>query len=51
MRLLELFQRKLLKKLLTAKMPDLSAADIEAAKRTIEGSIRSAGLKVGLQNN
>lgn len=29
-----------------AKMPDLTAADIEAAKRTIEGSIRSAGMKL-----
>jgi large subunit ribosomal protein L11 len=28
------------------KMPDLSAADIEAAKRTVEGSIRSAGMKL-----
>ena len=26
-----------------AKMPDLTAADMDAAKRTIEGSIRSAG--------
>lgn len=29
-----------------AKLPDLTAADIEAAKRTIEGSIRSAGMKL-----
>jgi large subunit ribosomal protein L11 len=29
-----------------AKMPDLSAADIEAAKRTVEGSARSMGLKL-----
>ncbi|MBC77965.1 MAG: 50S ribosomal protein L11 [Halobacteriovoraceae bacterium] len=29
-----------------AKMPDLTAADMEAAKRTIEGSIRSAGMKL-----
>lgn len=33
-------------KVAEAKMPDLSAADIEAAKRTIEGSIRSAGMKL-----
>tara|TARA_Y100001936_G_C16082977_1_gene679336 strand:+ start:421 stop:849 length:429 start_codon:yes stop_codon:yes gene_type:complete len=29
-----------------AKMPDLTAADMDAAKRTIEGSIRSAGMKL-----
>ena len=29
-----------------AKMPDLTAAGIDAAKRTIEGSVRSAGLKL-----
>lgn len=29
-----------------AKRADLTAADIEAAKRTIEGSARSAGLKL-----
>lgn len=28
------------------KMPDLTAADLEAAKRTVEGSIRSAGMKL-----
>ena len=28
------------------KMPDLSAADVEAAKRTVEGSARSMGLKL-----
>lgn len=28
------------------KMPDLSAADLEAAKRTIEGSVRSSGMKL-----
>lgn len=33
-------------KVAEAKMPDLSAADIEAAKRTVEGSIRSAGMKL-----
>ena len=30
----------------TAKMPDLTAADMDAAKRTIEGSVRSAGMKL-----
>lgn len=30
----------------TAKMADLTAAEIEAAKRTIEGSVRSSGLKL-----
>ena len=29
-----------------AKMPDLTAADLDAAKRTIEGSVRSAGMKL-----
>jgi len=29
-----------------AKMKDLSAADLAAAKRTIEGSVRAAGLKL-----
>jgi large subunit ribosomal protein L11 len=29
-----------------AKMPDLTAADIDAAKRTVEGSARSMGLKL-----
>ncbi len=29
-----------------AKRPDLTAADMDAAKRTIEGSIRSAGMKL-----
>lgn len=29
-----------------AKMPDLTAADMDAAKRTIEGSVRSAGMKL-----
>jgi large subunit ribosomal protein L11 len=29
-----------------AKMPDLTAASLEAAKRTIEGSARSMGLKL-----
>jgi large subunit ribosomal protein L11 len=30
----------------TVKMPDLSAADIEAGKRTVEGSVRSMGIKL-----
>ena len=30
----------------TIKMPDLTAADLEAAKRTVEGSIRSMGMKL-----
>jgi large subunit ribosomal protein L11 len=29
-----------------AKMPDLTAADLDAAKRTIEGSARAMGLKL-----
>ncbi len=33
-------------KVAEVKMPDLSAADIEAAKRTVEGSCRSMGLKL-----
>jgi len=33
-------------KIAEVKRPDLSAADIEAAKRTVEGSIRSAGMKL-----
>lgn len=28
------------------KMPDLTAANIDAAKRTVEGSVRSMGLKL-----
>ena len=36
----------LVTKVAEVKMPDLSAADIEAAKRTVEGSIRSAGMKL-----
>lgn len=30
----------------TGKRPDLTAADLDAAKRTIEGSVRSMGLKL-----
>jgi large subunit ribosomal protein L11 len=37
---------KIVEDVATAKMPDLTAADMDAAKRTIEGSIRSAGLKL-----
>ena len=33
-------------KIAEAKMPDLTAADIDAAKRTIEGSVRSSGMKL-----
>jgi len=33
-------------KIAEAKMPDLTAADIEAAKRTVEGSVRSAGMNL-----
>ena len=37
---------KIVEDVANAKMPDLSAADLGAAKRTIEGSVRSAGLKL-----
>lgn len=37
---------KVVTEVATKKIPDLTAADIEAAKRTIEGSVRSAGLKL-----
>jgi large subunit ribosomal protein L11 len=37
---------KIVEEVATAKMKDLSAADLEAAKRTIEGSVRSSGLKL-----
>jgi large subunit ribosomal protein L11 len=37
---------KIVEEVAEAKRPDLSAATIEAAKRTIEGSVRSAGLKL-----
>ena len=37
---------KIVEDVATVKMPDLTAADMEAAKRTIEGSIRSSGLKL-----
>jgi large subunit ribosomal protein L11 len=37
---------KVVETVANAKMPDLTAADLEAAKRTIEGSVRSAGLNL-----
>lgn len=37
---------KIVEDIATTKMPDLTAADMDAAKRTIEGSVRSAGLKL-----
>ena len=37
---------KIVESIATMKMPDLTAADLEAAKRTIEGSVRSAGFKL-----
>lgn len=37
---------KIVEEVATVKMPDLTAADMDAAKRTIEGSIRSSGLKL-----
>lgn len=37
---------KLVEEVANTKMPDLTAADLEAAKRTIEGSVRSSGLKL-----
>lgn len=37
---------KIVTEIATAKEADLTAATIEAAKRTIEGSIRSVGLKL-----
>ena len=37
---------KIVEDVANAKMPDLTAADLDAAKRTIEGSVRSAGLKL-----
>jgi large subunit ribosomal protein L11 len=38
--------RAQLEEIATAKMPDLTAADMDAAVRTIAGSARSAGLEV-----
>jgi large subunit ribosomal protein L11 len=37
---------KIVEDVANAKMPDLTAADLDAAKRTVEGSVRSAGLKL-----
>lgn len=37
---------KVVESVANGKMPDLTAADLDAAKRTIEGSIRSMGLKL-----
>ena len=37
---------KVVEEIATKKMPDLTAADIEAAKRTVEGSARAMGLKL-----
>lgn len=37
---------KVVEEVATNKMADLSAADLEAAKRTIEGSVRSSGMKL-----
>lgn len=37
---------KIVKEIAEAKKPDLTAANIEAGMRTIEGSIRSMGLKL-----
>ena len=37
--------RKVVEEVVEAKKPDLTAADLEAGMRTIEGSIRSMGLK------
>ena len=38
--------RAQLEEIATLKMPDLTAADMDAAVRTIEGSARSAGIEV-----
>jgi len=39
--------RKQVEEIAKLKMPDLTAADLEAAVRTIEGTARSLGLEVG----
>ena len=39
--------RSQLEEIAKLKMPDLTAADLEAAVRTIAGSARSAGIEVG----
>ncbi|MFH1017603.1 MAG: 50S ribosomal protein L11 [Pseudomonadota bacterium] len=38
--------RKQIEEIAKTKMPDLTAADLEAAMRTIEGSARSMGIEV-----
>ena len=38
--------RAQLEEIATTKMPDLTAADMDAAVRTIAGSARSAGIEV-----
>jgi len=37
--------KKIVEEIVEAKKPDLTAADLESGMRTIEGSIRSMGLK------
>ena len=37
---------KVVETVANVKMPDLTAADLDAAKKTVEGSIRSMGLKL-----
>lgn len=37
---------KIVEDVANTKMADLTAADLDAAKRTVEGSVRSAGLKL-----
>lgn len=37
---------KIISEIAKAKEPDLTAASVDAAKRTIEGSVRSMGLKL-----
>lgn len=37
---------KQIEEIATAKMPDLTAANMDAAKRTVEGSARAMGLKL-----
>ena len=39
--------REQLEEIATLKMPDLTAADMDAAVRTIAGSARSAGIEDG----
>jgi len=38
--------KKIIEEIAKAKAPDLTAANLEAGMRTIEGSARSAGLKL-----